>query len=279
MGEGKRRLGLIVGLSGAALTGYAMFTLLSTGVCVGARIGSCTDFPVLLVLGILLAMAGMFMGGGFLITSALFVAIGGGALAVGMLGLMPDMPSFPWLFGGIFFVFGLLPFFLGLALRRAGAAKQIMAGELMQSGVKGIGTIVGVDDTGTTINENPRIVIRMRIEPLDGSAPVERSKKATVSRVAVPRVGERYPAWFDRADPDKWMFATDMEETAPAEVKEMFARARAGPLTSLGTGSAARPEASPVEELARLTELWKDGALTDAEFADAKARLLPRIGR
>lgn len=275
MGGKQRIRGLIVGLAGAGLTGYSMFTLLSTGVCVGARIGQCSDFPTGLVLGLLLATAGMLMGGGFLIFSGLFMAIGGAALAVGALGLMPDMPSFPWLFGGMFFVCGLLPLFMGVVLRRAGAAKQAMAAELMRSGVRGIGTIVEVGDTGTTINENPRIIIRMRIAPDDGSAPVERAKKALVSRVAVPRVGERYPAWFDRADPDKWMFATDMDATAPAEVKEMFARARAG-----AAGEAAdRVGDGPVEELAGLTALWKEGALTDAEFADAKARLLPRIGR
>ena len=33
------------------------------------------------------------------------------------------------------------------------------------------------------------------------------------------------------------------------------------------------------EELAGLTQLWKSGALTDSEFADAKARLLAKIGR
>lgn len=280
MGGRKRALGLIVGLGGAALAGYALFTLLATAGCVGAAGPPCPDFPVVLVLGILLAMAGMIMGGGLLVTSALFVAIGGGALAAGLLGRVPGMPNFPWLFGGMFVFFGLLPLFLGAVLRRAGAAKQAMAMELMQRGAKGIGTIVEVGDTGMTINENPRIVIRMRIEPVDGSAAVERSKKVTVSRVAVPRVGERYPAWFDRADPDKWMFATAMDESAPAEVKEMFARARAGPSTPLGTGAATdRTESGPVEELARLTELWKDGALTEAEFADAKARLLPRIGR
>jgi membrane protein implicated in regulation of membrane protease activity len=275
MGGRRRFWGLAIGLSGAALTGYSMFTLLSTGVCVGARVGQCSDFPTGLVLGLLLATAGMLMRGGFLIFSGLFAAIGGAALAVGGLGLMPDMPSFPWLFGGIFFGSGLLPLVLIHVVGRASAKKQAMAAELMRSGTRGIGTIVEVADTGTTINDNPRILIRMRIEPLDGSAPVERAKKAIVSRVAVPRVGERYPVWFDRADPEKWMFGTDMDETAPAEVKEMFARAQAG----ADGGAADRRESGPVEALAGLTALWKDGALTDAEFAEAKARLLPRIGR
>ena len=124
------------------------------------------------------------------------------------------------------------------------------------------------------------MVVRMRIEPIDGSAAVERDKTSTVSRVAMPRVGERYPVWFDRADPEKWMFATEMDAGAPAEARELFARARAGAgPSSFGAGAAAeRAEDGPVEELARLTGLWKDGALTDSEFADAKARLLPRIG-
>ncbi len=114
----------------------------------------------------------------------------------------------------------------------------------------------------------------MRIAPLDNGPPVERSKTVTVSRVAVPRVGERYPAWFNSNDPEKWMFATDMDETAPAEIRDLFARARSAGETADG-GEAD----GPVAELARLSDLWKDGALTDAEFADAKARLLPRIGR
>ncbi|MEA3014671.1 MAG: hypothetical protein QOD42_3216 [Sphingomonadales bacterium] len=277
MGGKLRIWGLIAGLAGAGLTGYSLFTLLASAGCASTGAGSCAvpGFPAGLVLGILLATAGMIMGGGFLIFSGLFMAIGGAALAVGALGLMPDMPSFPWLFGGMFFVCGLLPLFMGVVLRRAGAAKQAMAAELMRTGVRGIGTIVEVGDTGMTINNNPRIVIRMRIEPDDGSPAVERSKRATVSRVAVPRVGGRYPAWFDRADPDKWMFGTDMDASAPAEVKEMFARAQAG----AGGEATERTESGPVEELASLTGMWKGGALTDAEFADAKARLLPRIGR
>ena len=289
MSDKRRLIGLLVGIAGCLLAGYGLFSVLAAGGCAGpASAKTCLDNPGfgaglsgvwMIPVGVIAAIVGIFLGGGFLIFSGIFLAIGGAALAVGFLGLMPDMPSFPWLFGGIFFLSGLFPLFLGGVLRRGAAAKQAMAMELMRSGAKGIGTIVDVRDTGITINDNPRVVIRMRIEPNDGSTAVERSKTVTVSRVQIPRPGERYPAWFDRADPEKWMYATDMDETAPAEVKEMFARARGGAPAGYGGGDAVPSDDSPVEELARLTELWKDGALTDAEFADAKARLLPRIGR
>jgi membrane protein implicated in regulation of membrane protease activity len=280
MGEKKRLLGLAIGLLGAAMTGYVIYTLLSSAGCFGGTLNPDCPSPsatpaLALPLGIILAMAGMFMGGGFLIFSALFMAIGIASLAVGALDQMPEMPSFPWLFGGMFVLGGLAPLLGGFVLRRRVAAKQAMAEDLYRTGVKGIGTITGVHDTGMTINDNPRVTLTMRIEPVDGSAPVERSKTITASRVAIPRAGERFPAWFDRANPEAWMFGTDMDETAPADVKDLFARARAG---GGGPGEDG-PEAGPVEELARLSGLWRDGALTDAEFADAKARLLPLIGR
>lgn len=282
--DGKRAFGLLVGLAGCALMGWALFSVF-TAACIesAAQVRAtmtCSSNPsgwvaLALPAGIILAVIGMFLGGGFLVFGALFVTIGLSALVPTMLGLMPNMELFGWLFGGIFFVCGLLPFVGGVFLGRAGAARQQMAEQLMVTGTKAVGTIVEVRDTGMTINDNPRISVRMRVAPLDGSAPVERSKTVTVSRVAIPRAGDRFPVWYDRNDSEKWMYGTDMQDSAPAEVKEMFARARdAG-----GEAGAAEDEDSPVAELAKLTGMWKDGALTDREFADAKARLLPRIGR
>jgi hypothetical protein len=275
-----RSIGLVVGLGGAALLGYTLFGLFTSGSCMRTGPGemACGGPGAWAVAGgIILNVIGMLLGGGIILFSALFVAIGLAALVPTWLGMMPGMEMFGWLFGGIFLVCGLLPFLVGIVGGRMLANKQVMAAELMTSGRKGIGTIVEVRDTGSTVNDNPRVVIRMRIAPLDNGAPVERSKTVTVSRVAVPRVGERYPAWFSSNDPEKWMFATDMDETAPAEIRDLFARARAaGKAADHGSDDG---EDSPVEELARLSVLWNDGALTDAEFADAKARLLPRIGR
>jgi len=287
MGGKKNIVGLVIGLLGCALTGYALFSILSSAGCAASFDKACAGDVFssvwMLPVGIIASMVGMFMGGGALVFSGLFLSIGAGALMVGILGLMPDMPFFPWLFGGLFFASGFVPFLLGLFMKRSVAAKQVMAAELMRSGVRGIGTITDVSDTGITINNNPRVTITMRIEPTDGTAAVERQKTLTVSRVQIPHVGARFPAWFDRNDPEKWMYGTDMDPAAAsAEVKDLFARAAAVPASSkFGADGALASGAddSPVEELASLTELWKSGALTDTEFADAKARLLARIGR
>ena len=284
MTQGRTWLGLLVGLAGCALMGWGLFTVFTAACIESAAMVratmTCSSNPsgwvaLAIPAGIILAMIGMFLGGGFLVFGALFVSVGLSALIPAMLGMMPNMELFGWLFGGIFFLCGLLPFVGGFVLRKAGAAKQQMAEQLMVTGAKGVGTIVEVRDTGMTINDNPRIALRMRVEPVGGGPAVERSKTVTVSRVAIPRAGDRFPVWYDRNDPEKWMFGTDMEDSAPAEVKEMFARARG---SGGGTDAGEEPD-GPVAELARLTDLWKDGALTDREFADAKARLLPRIGR
>jgi hypothetical protein len=272
--------GLLIGGAGALLMGWFIYVLLASAGCTGPSCGDVSNLSALAFpVGLVLTLAGAFMGGGLWVLAPLFLSMGIASLSVGAFHGMPDMPAFPWLFGGGFVLGGLAPFLLAAVNRRVLAHKRAIAAELMRSGVKGIGTIVAVEDTGITVNENPRIVIHMRIDPDDGSAPVERRKKVTVSRVAIPRAGERFPAWFDRDDPEKWMYGTDVEETAPAEVKAMFARARAvGPAPSAGAeeGDGA---GDPVAELERIGKLWRAGVLTDAEFAEAKARLLARIGR
>ena len=282
--NGKRAAGLLVGLGGAGLLAWALFSLFTSADCLaqaalngGNQCSTNPPVPVALAIpaGIITCMIGMFLGGGGIVFAALFLAVGLSALVPTLLGMMPNMELFGWLFGGIFTLCGLGALFGGAVLGRMGAAKAKLAMELVESGRKGVGTIVEVRDTGVTLNDNPRVVIRMRVAPIDGGPPVERTKTVTVSRVQIPRVGERYPVWYADNDPEKWMFATAMDESAPAEVKEMFARARAA---GGEDDSGAEPD-SAVGELARLTELWKDGALTDREFADAKARLLPRIGR
>lgn len=270
---GKIKLGgLLVGLIGNVLTGYALFILLGSAGCAATLNNSaCEDalMPGMFALpaGIILSMVGIFMGGGFLNFCGLFLAIGLGSMAASAFTDMGEMQSFGWIFGGMFAFFGLLPLLLMKGVKAATLKKQEQAKRLIETGSRGIGTVIEVNDTGVTINDDPRVEIVVRIEPLGGGAGVERRKKSVVPRVAIPRVGDRYPAFYDPADASAWIMGTQMADDAPADIKDMFAKA--------GENRAA--DAGLVEELERLDTLRRSDALTPEEYARAKSALLDRM--
>jgi len=128
--------------------------------------------------------------------------------------------------------------------------------ELLRTGVAAPGTIIDVGDTGTTINEQPRVELTVRVEPSDGAQPFELTRKLVVSRLKIPRVGERLTVFYDRDDPSKFTFKN-------SDVADDHAAPAAAPA-----------EPDPVEQIAKLADLHAAGALTDTEFAEAKQRLL-----
>ena len=160
-----------------------------------------------------------------------------------------------------------------------GRGKKAKAQELFQTGAKGVGTVQHVQDTGMTINDNPRVKMVFRIEPLDGSAPFEAEKKTTVSRVEIPRAGDRYPVWYDREDPSgTWAYATIDDDSGRDMLRQQFGAAAEG---LVGMGSAAAPAAAPapaaedpLERIQKLNELRTAGAISDEEFEAQKAKLL-----
>lgn len=124
----------------------------------------------------------------------------------------------------------------------------IGAADLLYAGRRAPAVVLDVEDTGVTVNNNPRVRLRLRVEP-KGETPFEVERKIVVSRLAIPRAGERLDVAYDLADPDKLTF-------------------RIGELTVDASSS------DRLEQLERLTRLHRDGALTDAEFAAEKARIL-----
>src|SRR5215208_2111834 len=98
--------------------------------------------------------------------------------------------------------------------------KRKQAEQLFETGSKGVGTVLQVQDTGMTINDNPRVKMLFRIEPLDGSAPFEASKTKTVSRVEIPRSGDRLPIWFDPADHESFAYATIANDEGRAQIRQ-----------------------------------------------------------
>jgi len=157
-------------------------------------------------------------------------------------------------------------------------SKKKQAAELFETGAKGAGTVVSVQDTGMTVNDNPRVKMIFRIEPLDGSPPFDAEKTTTVSRVEIPRQGDRYPVWYDTSDPVKtWAFATIVDDTGRATMRQLFGEVAE---TFVGMNAPAAPApAAPqgqdvAEQIRQLADLHSQGILTDEEFANQKAKLL-----
>jgi hypothetical protein len=150
----------------------------------------------------------------------------------------------------------------------------------VQTGTRAVGTVLNVVDTGVTMNDNPRVQMAFRIEPLDGSPAFEAEKTKVVSRVQIPRSGDRYPVWYDAADPSTWAFAFVDNEEGRDNIRQMFGAA-AETMTGVGNpaAAAAAPAApaaaeDPLDRLKKLDELHKAGVVTDAEFEAKKAELL-----
>jgi hypothetical protein len=158
-------------------------------------------------------------------------------------------------------------------------SKRKQAAELFETGQKGAGTVISVQDTGMTVNDNPRVKMVFRVEPLDGSPAFDAAKTRTVSRVEIPRQGDRYPVWYDAQDPSKWAYATVADDTGRATMRQLFgdvAESFVG-MNAPGAPAAAAPESGgqdTVEQLKTLADLHTQGLLTDDEFAAQKAKLL-----
>lgn len=83
------------------------------------------------------------------------------------------------------------------AVDNAGKKKR-----LMQIGVKAVATIVGVQDTGISVNNNPFIKMEVEIKP-----GVHALISATVSRVAIPRAGDQVSIIYDPSKPSDAIIA------------------------------------------------------------------------
>jgi hypothetical protein len=73
---------------------------------------------------------------------------------------------------------------------------------LKAHGVEAGATILTVSDTGVTVNKNPYVKLRLRVEPI-GMAMYETEVKAMVSRVALPRPGDGVRVKFDPNKPEE----------------------------------------------------------------------------
>ncbi len=187
----------VIGFAGAASIAVGIHDIIRSADCASAA-DSCAagvgGSVGLLVGGILAGVVGT-IGGGFAVFFGMFAAIGLGAVLAGLQS-SGFGHGFGLLFGGIFLASSLVPG--GLLL--AGSAGRRGRTRLLAAGSRGTATVLDVQDTGATINDNPVLRLRLLVTPVDESPPFEATLTGTVSRIDVPRRGERRAVIFDPAD-------------------------------------------------------------------------------
>jgi hypothetical protein len=143
------------------------------------------------------------------------------------------------------------------ALGYQGSATDMAS--LLFTGRRERGRIVGIDDTGTTVNRQLRAGIEIEAQPAVGES-FRLSRKMMISRVAIPLVGDWVEVAFAAHDPNDFVFRT----LGTSEISS--AAPESAPPTSVGS--------ERIEHLQALGELRDSGVLTDDEFQAEKQRLL-----
>ncbi|HTX91166.1 MAG TPA: DUF3592 domain-containing protein [Anaerolineales bacterium] len=73
---------------------------------------------------------------------------------------------------------------------------------LAQNGADATAEVVSVQDTGATVNMNPVVLLVMKVTPAAGAA-FDVTTQTMVSRIAVPRAGDKIKIKYNPANPQQ----------------------------------------------------------------------------
>ena len=74
--------------------------------------------------------------------------------------------------------------------------------QLLRDGQPATGTVTAIEDMNLTVNRNPGVRLHLHVVPKDSHIkPYQAVLSKIVSRVAIPRVGDRLNLKFNRANP------------------------------------------------------------------------------
>jgi putative oligomerization/nucleic acid binding protein len=151
---------------------------------------------------------------------------------------------------------------------------SIRASALQERGIRATGTVLEVFKPWMNVVINNvyirrRLRLRIQRQDEDGSPPYEGIFKGLFMLGEIPSVGDRLTLRVDPANPQHFDYDKASTDTTTAATTAHAASATA---SNSGEGRLFHEHLS--DELARLADLHKHGALTDSEFAAAKKKLL-----
>ena len=160
--------------------------------------------------------------------------------------------------------------------------------QLQRSGTRALAVITNVADTGVSTNGGRTIYVRLtlNVQP-EGAAAFVATLETANSRVAFMRAGETLSVLYDPSNPKHIVIADDssnagattVDSAPPVDTTLNLLTLRpeyTNQLEGIARGRAAGSVwgGDLASQLATLDQLHRNGALTAAEYAAAKARLL-----
>lgn len=87
---------------------------------------------------------------------------------------------------------------------------------ILEVGITGMGIIDKVEDTNVTVNDNPQVRLSLTVYSLDNET-FKTNIKIVVSRISIPRVGDRILVKYDPVDNQKVIYIEDDDITTKIE--------------------------------------------------------------
>jgi hypothetical protein len=91
----------------------------------------------------------------------------------------------------------------GLDAGRSAIAGVEQSQWLAQAGMDATAEVLSIEDTGTLINLNPVVRMKLKVEPVYGLPAFETIGQTAVSKIAIPRVGDKIKIKYNPADPSQ----------------------------------------------------------------------------
>ncbi|HLK07646.1 MAG TPA: SHOCT domain-containing protein [Candidatus Angelobacter sp.] len=179
-----------------------------------------------------------------------------------------SVPTSPWFLLLCAAVAVAVAFWIGHSTQRAQS--------LQERGIRATGVVLEVLKPWMNVvinNVYIRRRLRLRIQRQDGTPAYEGILKGLFMLGEIPSVGDRLALRVDPANPQHFDYdkdSTEKAQTASARVSD-FGEGRSSDARLSGEHLSHEHLS---DELARLADLHKRGALTDSEFAAAKKKLL-----